>query len=320
MGNSFNDIMLMVYDFDGVMTDNKVYVDQKGNETVQVNRADGLGVSEIKKLDIEQIIISTEKNPVVSARAKKLDIYCLQGIENKNVSFNYPGNKNVFEDLNLEIQLNKTIAFVGSSGSGKSTLLDLVLGLLEPSKGNIFYGSLNHKEIDKNTLRSLVSYVSQQTTLMDASFRENVTIGIDDISDEEIYSVLKRVCLDDVVANLSEGLDTHIGEDGVKLSGGQRQRIALARALLMNPKFLILDEATSALDFESEKIILQTIQNLKEELTIIIVTHKLSSVRFADKICVLENGKVCESGTYDELKQANGKFASLDANKGVDIR
>ena len=147
--------------------------------------------------------------------------------------------------------------------------------------------------------------------MIDGSFLENITVGLADVSEEVVMDIIRKVGLDEVVRDLSDGLKTHIGENGVKLSGGQRQRVALARALLMEPEILILDEATSALDLESEKIIQDTIKKLHNELTIIIVTHKISAVRFADKIYVIEDKSICESGSYDELMDKKRKVVFL---------
>ncbi len=231
----------------------------------------------------------------------------------KDVSFCYPNGNRVFSNLNINIEPHKTTAFVGPSGVGKSTLLDLVLGLLNPDSGAIYYGNIPHDEIDKNSLRSKVAYVSQETTLIDGSMRQNLTIGTFDLSDEKIDKIIKEVGLDEVVRQMPQGLETRIGENGIMLSGGQRQRVALARALFMEPCILILDEATSFLDLESERLIQQTIKGFQKDFTIIVVTHKLSGVRFADKIYVLEEGTVCESGSYNELLEQKGKFYFLDS-------
>lgn len=224
----------------------------------------------------------------------------------QDVKFVYPSGKRVFEGLNMTIAPRTTTAFIGSSGVGKSTLLDLILGLLRPSSGTIYYGDIGHIELDKSSIRKRTAYVSQETTLINGTLRENLSIRSEG-SESEMESILKKVGLDEVVRNLPQGLDTQIGENGVKLSGGQRQRVALARALFMDPEILILDEATSNLDMDSELTILETIKKLKGEYTILIVTHRVSSVRFADKIYVLDEGKIREAGSYSELFKQQGE-------------
>lgn len=228
----------------------------------------------------------------------------------RDVGFVYPGGKKVFENLNVTIAPRSTTAFIGSSGVGKSTLLDLVLGLLKPSSGIIAYGDIEYTALDKNSIRKKTAYVSQETTLINGTLHENLAIRIDGGKQSEMDNILKKVGLDEVVRNLPQGLDTQIGENGVKLSGGQRQRVALARALSMEPEILILDEATSNLDYESELLILETIKKLQKEYTIVIVTHKLSSIRFADKIYLLEKGAVKET-TYDEHIRNNEELTKV---------
>lgn len=234
-------------------------------------------------------------------------------IKFENVSFTYPNGNRVFDNLNIEIAPHRTTAFIGSSGAGKSTLLDLVLGLLKPIKGTIYYGSIIHEGLDKNSLRSKIAYVSQTTTLVDGSMRDNLAIGAEDRKDEEIGKIAEKVGLKNIIDEMPKGINSHVGENGVKLSGGERQRVALARALFMEPKILILDEATSNLDAEAEKRMQETIKGLQKDFTIIIVTHKLSAVRLADRIYVLEEGRVCESGSYRELLERKGKLYFFDS-------
>jgi ABC-type multidrug transport system fused ATPase/permease subunit len=229
----------------------------------------------------------------------------------ENVQFVFPNGKMVFDHLNLVIEPKKTTAIIGSSGIGKSTLLDLTLGLNQPTQGTIFYGSIAHGELDKSSLRKKAAYVTQEVTLVDGSLRENLAIRLEECDDQKIQTVLKKVGLNEVIAQMPQGIETPIGENGVKLSGGQRQRIAIGRALFMDPQILILDEATSNLDTESEFAILETIKKLKEEFTILIVTHRISSVRFADNIFLIENGSAVEK-TYDELAGDQGRVTTLN--------
>ncbi|MFH1877226.1 MAG: ABC transporter ATP-binding protein [Candidatus Omnitrophota bacterium] len=231
----------------------------------------------------------------------------------KDVVFSYPNGNKVFSGLNAEIRPGEATAFIGSSGTGKSTLLDLALGLISPDSGTVFYGSIPHDVVDKESIRGKVAYVSQETTLIDGTLRENLAIGIDDAGEDRVNEVVDKAGLRETVNSLAEGLETHIGENGIKLSGGQRQRVSLARALFMDPEILILDEATSALDSETEQLVQETIRGLRGEFTIIIVTHRLSSVQFADKIYVLEGGRVLEEGTYEQLLVRKGRLYQFDA-------
>jgi ATP-binding cassette, subfamily C, bacterial len=219
----------------------------------------------------------------------------------------------VLTDVTIEIKPKTTTAIIGRSGSGKTTILDLMLGLLRPTKGNIYYGDVPCEALDLNSLRSRIAYISQQATMLDGTLKDNLTIGRPDASEEEIKEVCRKAHIDGFVASLPEGLNTLIGENGAKLSGGQKQRIVLARALLLKPSILILDEATSELDLETEKIVHETIRELSRELTIIIVAHRLSAVRQADHIYVLENGQVCESGSYQQLLDMKGKLHFFDS-------
>ncbi len=225
-----------------------------------------------------------------------------------DVKFSYPNGTAVFHGLNVTIEPKRTTAFVGPSGGGKSTLLDLILGLLAPQDGTIYYGALRHDQIDKSSLRSKVAYVTQDTTLIDGTLRENLTISLGDVPEVKLWEVVQKVGLSQVIKELPEGLATPIGENGIKLSGGQRQRVALARALFMEPKILILDEATSSLDAESESSIQETIKGLKNDFTVIIVSHKMSAVRAADMIYVIDNGRISQKGSYEELLKQKGKF------------
>lgn len=229
------------------------------------------------------------------------------------VSFTYPNGKRATDNLNLKIPPYKISALVGSSGGGKSTILDLMLGLLKPDSGTIYYGDIPHFKLDLNSLRSKVAYVSQQTTLLDGTLKENLTIGYPEANQEMIKDICKKIHIAQFIEQLPEGLNTRIGENGIKLSGGQRQRVVLGRSLFMNPKILILDEATSELDSETEAMIQETIKEFREGLTIIIVAHRLSTVKLADLIYVIEDGKICESGSYEELLEQRGRLYQLDS-------
>jgi len=236
----------------------------------------------------------------------------LNPIRFKDVSFAYNKDKMVLKNIDLVIQPLRPTAIVGGSGAGKSTLLDLFLGLLKPDSGMIYYGDIRCGDLNFATLRSKVAYVSQETTLIDGSLLYNLTIINPEASEAEVKDACSKAQINEMINELPDGLETEIGENGIKLSGGQRQRVALARALLSNPEILILDEATSQLDSETELFIQQAIQGLHRKLTIIIVAHRLSTVRFADTVYVLEEGKIAEHGTYAELLKKKGRLYELD--------
>ena len=229
----------------------------------------------------------------------------------ENVSFSYNQRRTVLKDVSLDIPSRSTVAIVGESGSGKSSTLDLILGLWQPSSGRLMYGNQSHQDIDYRTLRRRTAYVGQETTLFNGSLRENLTMGNPAVSQEKLKEVCRAVFLDGVISELPHGLDTEIGENGIQLSGGQRQRVALGRALLIEPSILILDEATSSLDLESEQIIQRAVNALHQNLTILVVTHRLSTVKDADLIYVLEDGRISEQGNFQELMGQKGRFSSL---------
>ncbi|MFC1595723.1 ABC transporter ATP-binding protein [Candidatus Margulisiibacteriota bacterium] len=230
----------------------------------------------------------------------------------EDVSFTYPNGTRVVDKLSLTIEPFSSVAIVGGSGAGKTTILDLILGLLRPDSGKIMYGDILHSDLDMQSLRNKVAYVSQEPTLIDGTLKDNITVGLPDASDRMIEDICKKVHIDKFIDQLPDGLLTPVGENGVKLSGGQRQRVVLARSLFLNPKIMILDEATSELDSESEKMIQQTIRELSKELTIIIVAHRLSTVKFVDCVHVLEKGGIVESGSYQKLLEKKGRLYQLD--------
>ena len=231
-------------------------------------------------------------------------------IELKNVSFSYTTKSN-FSLSNLSLSFNKNTftALVGPSGSGKSTLIDLVIGLLSPSKGDILVNNLPLRDYDNVSYRQKIGVVSQDILLLNDTIKTNLTWGITSVSKQRLNTILKQTHCVEFIDNMKDGLDTIIGDRGAKLSGGQRQRLCFARALLQKPDILILDEATSALDPESEEFIKDTIHQLKGSLTIIMISHRLASVKKADRIIVLDKGKIIEEGTWKQLSEKKGKFS-----------
>jgi len=239
-------------------------------------------------------------------------IDALESLEVERVSFQYQQGQPLFDNLNVSISVNRTTAIVGGSGVGKSTLVDLVIGLVEPAEGDILINGYPLTEVNKREWRLKVGYVSQESVLFNSTLRENLTIRKPDATDSELRKVCSDVALDQFIQSLPNGYDTEVGENGVKLSGGQRQRIALARALIVQPQLLILDEATSSLDVESETAIQSTLETIRGLLTVIVIAHRLSTVKSADIIHVLENGKVIESGSYDSLLKLRGRLYQFD--------
>ena len=251
----------------------------------------------------------------VDKKKDKEDVSFLDKITLNNVSFNYPGtDRNILNNLSLTIPVNNMVGFVGLTGSGKTTLVDIILGLLEPQKGNLIVdgAEINSKNII-NWQRKL-GYVPQQISLIDASLAENIAFGIkkDEINMDTVQKVSRIANLHDFVNNnLKDGYNTAIGERGVKLSGGQRQRVGLARALYHNPSVLVLDEATSALDNTTERLVMESIKKLGQEITIIIIAHRLSTIRDCDIIYHLDKGNIVSKGTYKELLDSDKKFFKM---------
>ena len=236
-----------------------------------------------------------------------------EGVELQNVSFSYPSGSFAIQDLKLKIRAGQTTAIVGRSGAGKSTVADMVMGLIKPDKGEIF---MDGNEFNGASWRGSIGYVAQETFLFNDTVRFNLQIADARASDKDMENVLKLAACD-FVSDLPGGLDTVIGDRGVKLSGGERQRIALARALLRKPSLLILDEATSSLDSENERKIMDAIEGLHGSMTILIIAHRLSTIHRADLIYLLEGGSVVESGDWDGLISHKGRFEALCKLQGV---
>ena len=236
------------------------------------------------------------------------------------VSHRYPGaDEDSLHEVDLGIPAGQTVAFVGSSGSGKSTMLNLVLGFLRPTGGRILLDDVDMQELDLRTARRFVSVVPQESVLFEGTIRENIGYGLDDVSEELILQALADANALEFVQAQTHGLDTLVGERGARLSGGQRQRLAIARALIRDPRILLLDEATSALDPESEQLVKEALGRLMAGRTTLIVAHRLSTIRQADRIVVLERGRIVEQGNHTELLDLEGRYADLHLTQAGSI-
>ncbi len=234
--------------------------------------------------------------------------------EFKNVRYTYPGTEgHVLDDINLTIPEGETIAVVGESGSGKTTMMNLLIGFMEPDRGRILVDGKDMKSIDLKSYRRFLSVVPQMPLLFTGTLRDNIAYGMENATDEEIMAAAKAANLGSMIEKLPNGLDTMLEEHGANLSGGQRQRIAIARAVIRNPKMIILDEATSALDVVSEKEIQNALERLVKDRTTFVVAHRLSTIKNADRIVVLERGRIVESGTYEELMEKQGVFYHMES-------
>ncbi len=229
----------------------------------------------------------------------------------QNVTFAYKNSENIFKNFSMEIPKNKTIALIGQSGSGKTTIVDLILGLIQPQKGSIKF---DNYDISKNldNWYQKIGYIPQFISFIDDTIRKNIALGIHDIDEKRLEKSIDDAQLRELIDSMPKGLDTRIGDKGIKLSGGQRQRVGIARALYSNPDILIFDEATSALDVETERALTESIHKLGHSKTIIIVAHRLSTIKDSDTIFILGHGTIMDSGTYNELLMRNQWFQEIN--------
>jgi len=264
---------------------------------------------EISSDRIYEIIDSDKfkKEQFGTKEVKKLDGY----IEFKNVSFGYENDKKIIDNMNFKVNPNEKVAFVGKSGAGKSTLFSLIAKLYPVDKGNILLDGININDLTCSSLRDNISIITQSPYIFNFTIKENLLIAKADASMKEIREACKLACIDEYIMSLPKKYDTLIGENGVILSGGQKQRLAIARALLMKTEIILFDEATSALDNETQKDISKAIENLKGDYTILIVAHRLSTVIDCDKIFVVDNGKIIDVGTHDELIKKSELYKKL---------
>lgn len=256
-------------------------------------------------LNAENTIIDPENPEHLPEKTK------LSTIEYRNVCFSYNGEKDVLRDINLKIEPGTTVAIVGQSGSGKSTLADLVPRFWDVCSGEVCVDGINVKNLTVHELRSIMGMVNQEAILFNDTIYNNIVFGMKNVTPEEVERAARVANAHDFIMETEEGYQTKVGDRGCRLSGGQRQRISIARAVLRNPSILILDEATSALDTESERLVQDALERLMKDRTTIVIAHRLSTIVNADKICVMHEGRIVETGTHQELIGLNGIYSRL---------
>ena len=234
-----------------------------------------------------------------------------EGIQFENVSFSYEGRNEVIQDLNLDIKKGEVLALVGLSGCGKSTIASLALRFIDPKKGHIRLDGQDYRSLSEEILRKKLVMVPQRVHIFSGTIRSNLMLGKETASDEELFAVLKKVRLEDFVKTLPHQLDEEVGENGSRLSGGQKQKLGMARALLSDAPYMVLDEATSAVDPKNEEEIWRIIHTLFHEKTLLLISHRLSTIQQADRIVVMEEGKIVEEGTHDQLMANAGLYAQM---------
>jgi subfamily B ATP-binding cassette protein MsbA len=237
-----------------------------------------------------------------------------QGVKFENVQFNYRDEVNspmVLRDINLEAKAGEVLAIVGCSGSGKSTLVHLIPRFFDVTGGRVLIDGHDVRDVSLHSLREQIGIVTQETVLFNDTVRNNIAYGQPNVSQEQVESAARAALAHDFISRMPKGYDTVIGERGFRLSGGERQRLSIARAILKNSPILILDEATSALDTESEHLVQTALENLMQNRTVFVIAHRLSTVRRADRIVVLDGGKIVDSGSHDDLLSRLGPYRRL---------
>ncbi len=272
---------------------NALYAAQKGMASLE----------RIQELVTAPVVVEDPKNP----KTPKFD----STLELANVGFSYVEGSEVLSNVSLKINKGETIAFVGPSGAGKTTITDLIARFYDVSSGGILLDGIDIREFNQEDLRQLVGIVNQESILFNDTIRNNVALGRPELTIEQVESAAKAAYAHDFIMEMEKGYESEIGERGGKLSGGQKQRLSIARALLKDPEILILDEATSALDSQSEKAVQMALESLMRNRTSLVVAHRLSTVMHADKIVVLEKGKIIEIGKHQELIAKGGLYAKL---------
>lgn len=256
--------------------------------------------------------ILEQENPITNKQGAITKSTFEDAISFNAISFAYE-SENVLKNFSLTVPKGKTVALVGQSGSGKSTIANLLTRFYDVQSGNITIDGINIKDFNLHSLRSLMGLVTQDSILFNDTIKNNLKLGKEDASDDEVIAALKIANAYEFVKELPEGINTNVGDSGNKLSGGQKQRLSIARAVLKNPPIMILDEATSALDTESERLVQDALENMMQNRTSVVIAHRLSTIQKADTIVVLQKGEIAEQGTHDELLAKNGIYAKLVA-------
>ena len=264
-------------------------------------------------LAMERVFEILEKVPSITNSPNAIPLEKIKkNIVFKNVCFEYIPGKRVLNDINIDIPVGHMIAIVGNSGGGKTTFVNLIPRFYDVTAGEILIDGINIKDLDLYSLRDKIAMVFQDNFLFTGTIRENILLGKENATEEELNAAINAACLREFINSLDAGVDTQIGERGILLSGGQKQRVGIARAFIKNAPIVILDEATSALDNKSEAVVQQAIDNLMRDRTVFVIAHRLSTVRNADKIIVINQGKIVEVGSHKELlAKENGIYKSL---------
>jgi ATP-binding cassette subfamily B protein len=274
--------------------------------------------NEIKQAEasVDRIFEIFEIQPVVTEKPNAIALPEVTGkVEYVNVGFHYQSDRPVLTDINLVANKGEAIALVGASGAGKSTLMNLLMRFHDVKTGKILIDGYDIRDVQIKSLRQQLALVPQENILFSGTVASNIAFGQKVYDTESVEQAARIANAHDFIMELPQGYDTWVGERGVNLSGGQRQRISIARAVLHNPKILILDEATSALDAESESLVQEALQRLMQGRTVFIIAHRLATIRNSDRIIVLEQGQIVESGTHDELLQKAGRYAQLHSRQ-----
>ena len=275
-----------------------------------------VNLTEDANVAANKILKILDEDSKISDPAKPLKINGIESLEFKNVTYTHDGKVSAsLKNVTFSIKKGQSVALVGRSGSGKSTVIRLILRIYDPEEGEILINGNNIKEYAQEDVRKLAGVVLQDVALFNDTVANNISVTNPDASISSIKSASKVAHIHEFISKLPDGYDTLVGERGVKLSGGEKQRVSIARAVLRNPDIILLDEATSALDSESEKYVQDGLKKLLKDRTAIIIAHRLSTIAHADKIIVLEKGKIAEEGTFENLKKAKGVFAGLLAHQ-----
>lgn len=266
------------------------------------------GLASMERVDA----ILNAENPITDGEKGVDPSGVNEGIEYRDITFSYDGERTILKNINLKIEKGKTVALVGQSGSGKSTMVDLVPRYYDVLQGEICIDGVNVKDMKVKSLRALIGNVNQEAILFNDTFYNNITFGVENATMEQVIEAAKIANAHDFIMETENGYDTCVGDRGCLLSGGQRQRISIARAILKNPPILILDEATSALDTESERLVQEALERLMKTRTTIAIAHRLSTIKNADEICVMRDGEIVERGKHEELLKQNGLYKRLN--------